>query len=39
MVVVIDQFGLLGVAGHPVTAARLAGLALLVAGVYRVVRD
>lgn len=39
MAVVIDQLGWLGVARHPVTAARLAGVALLAAGVYLVVRD
>jgi transporter family-2 protein len=37
--VVIDQFGLLGVQRQPVTAAKLAGLALLVAGTYLVVRE
>ena len=37
--VVIDQFGLLGVPRQPMTAARLAGLALLVAGTYLVVRE
>jgi uncharacterized membrane protein YdcZ (DUF606 family) len=39
MAVVIDQLGWLGVARHPVTATRLAGVALLAAGVYLVVRD
>lgn len=39
MAVVIDQFGLLGVARHPVNAARAAGLVLLAAGVFLVVRN
>jgi transporter family-2 protein len=39
MAVVIDQFGLLGVARHPVNAARVAGLALLAAGVFLVIRN
>lgn len=39
MAVVIDQFGLVGVARHPLTAARVVGVALLAAGVYLVVRD
>jgi transporter family-2 protein len=39
MAVVIDQFGLLGVARHPANAARLTGLALLAAGVFLVVRN
>jgi transporter family-2 protein len=37
--VVIDQYGLLGVAKEPVTAAKLAGIVLLAAGVYLIVRD
>jgi transporter family-2 protein len=37
--VVIDQYGLFGVERQPVTAARLAGIALLAAGVYLIVRD
>jgi transporter family-2 protein len=37
--VVIDQFGLLGVPRQPMTAAKVAGLALLVAGTYLVVRE
>jgi len=37
--VVVDHLGLLGVERQPVTAARLAGLALLAAGTYLVVRD
>ncbi len=36
--VVIDRFGLLGIAKHPVTAPRVAGLVLLVVGVVLVVR-
>ena len=36
--VVIDRFGLLGVARHPVGAHRIIGLVLLVAGVVLVVR-
>jgi bacterial/archaeal transporter family-2 protein len=39
MAVIIDQFGLLGVARHPVNAARLLGLVLLASGVFLVVRD
>jgi transporter family-2 protein len=39
LAVVIDQLGWLGVARQPVTAMRLAGIALLVAGVYLVVRE
>jgi transporter family-2 protein len=38
MAVVIDQLGLAGVTRHPVSAARLAGVALLGAGVFLVVR-
>ena len=37
--VVIDQLGLLGVAKEPVTAAKLAGIVLLSAGVYLFVRE
>ena len=37
--VVVDQLGLLGVARHPITAGRLAGLALLAAGVFLIVRE
>ena len=37
--VVVDQLGILGVSKHPLTAARVAGIALLAAGVYLVVRD
>jgi transporter family-2 protein len=36
--VLIDRFGLLGVAKQPVSAPRVAGLVLLVAGVVLVVR-
>jgi transporter family-2 protein len=37
--VVIDRFGWFGVREQPITAAKLAGIALLAAGVYLVVRD
>ena len=37
--VVIDRFGLLGVARHPVGAPRIIGLVLLVVGVFLVIRD
>jgi len=37
--VVVDQFGLLGVARQPITAARVAGVVLLGIGTYLVVRD
>lgn len=37
--VVVDQLGLLGIAKHPITAGRVAGLALLAAGVFLVVRE
>jgi bacterial/archaeal transporter family-2 protein len=36
--VTIDRFGLLGIAKQPIGASRIAGLALLVAGVVLVVR-
>lgn len=39
MSVAVDQFGWLGVQRDPITAGRVAGLALLAAGVYLVVRD
>jgi transporter family-2 protein len=39
MAVVIDKFGIAGVAKHPVSAARVAGVALLAAGVYLIVRN
>jgi transporter family-2 protein len=37
--VVIDQFGLLGLEKQPLTVARVAGIVLLAAGVYLIVRD
>jgi transporter family-2 protein len=37
--VVVDQFGWLGVERHPITVVRLAGVALLAAGVFLIVRD
>jgi transporter family-2 protein len=37
--VVVDQFGLLGVARQPITATRAAGVVLLGLGTYLVVRD
>jgi transporter family-2 protein len=37
--VLLDQFGVLGVDRHPVTAARAAGIVLLAAGVLLIVRD
>jgi bacterial/archaeal transporter family-2 protein len=39
MSVVVDHFGWLGVERQTVTAARLAGIALLAAGVFLIVRD
>jgi transporter family-2 protein len=39
MAVVVDQLGILGVAKHPFTAARAAGIVLLGMGTYLVVRD
>ena len=39
MGVVVDQFGLLGVAKDPVTAGKIAGIALLAAGVFLIVRE
>jgi transporter family-2 protein len=39
MAVVIDQFGIAGVTRHPISAARVAGVALLGTGVYLVVRN
>ena len=36
---VVDRFGLLGVAKQPITAARVAGVVLLGLGTYLVVRD
>jgi bacterial/archaeal transporter family-2 protein len=37
--VLIDQFALFGVERHPITAGRVAGIALLAAGVFLIVRD
>src|SRR5207302_1125787 len=37
MAVVIDQLGILGVAKHPIDAARVAGIVLLGVGTYLVV--
>jgi transporter family-2 protein len=37
--VVIDHFGLLGAERSPITVAKLAGVALLAAGTYLVVRE
>lgn len=37
--VVVDQLGILGVAKQPITAAKIAGIALLAAGTYLVVRE
>jgi transporter family-2 protein len=37
--VVVDQLGILGVAKQPISAARIAGIALLAAGTYLVVRE
>jgi bacterial/archaeal transporter family-2 protein len=37
--VVVDHFGWLGVDRQPVSAARIAGVALLAAGVFLIVRD
>ncbi|HEY3187321.1 MAG TPA: DMT family transporter, partial [Solirubrobacteraceae bacterium] len=39
MSVVVDHFGWLGVERHTVSVARLAGVALLAAGVFLIVRD
>jgi bacterial/archaeal transporter family-2 protein len=39
MSLVVDQFGLLGVAKQPITAVRVLGVLLLAAGVYLIVRD
>lgn len=39
MAMLIDQFGWLGVHPRPITAAKLAGLVLLAAGVTLIVRD
>ena len=37
--VIIDQYGLLGVARSPITVAKIAGVVLLAAGVYLIVRE
>lgn len=37
--VVVDHFGLIGVAKQPITAAKVAGVVLLAAGTYLVVRE
>jgi transporter family-2 protein len=37
--VVVDRLGLLGVERQPITAAKVAGIALLAAGTYLVVRE
>jgi transporter family-2 protein len=37
--VLIDQLGLFGVARHPVSLGRVAGILLLAAGVVLIVRD
>ena len=37
--VIVDQLGILGVAKHPIDAARVAGLLLLAGGAYLIVRD
>ncbi len=37
--VVVDHFGLIGVAKQPVTAAKVVGVALLGLGTYLVVRE
>lgn len=37
--VVVDQLGLLGIAKHPLSAARIAGVFLLAAGTFLIVRD
>lgn len=39
MAVIVDQLGLFGVAKQPITASRVLGIALLVAGVFLVVRE
>ena len=39
MGVIVDQYGWLGVAKEPVTAAKLVGIALLAVGVFLIVRD
>jgi transporter family-2 protein len=37
--VVIDHYGLLGLAKQPLTVAKVAGIVLLAAGVFLIVRD
>jgi transporter family-2 protein len=37
--VVVDHFGLVGVAKHPITPAKVLGVVLLALGTYLVVRD
>jgi transporter family-2 protein len=37
--IVVDQFGLLGVERQPITVTKVAGVALLAAGTYLVVRE
>lgn len=37
--VVVDHYGLVGVAKHPITLAKVLGVVLLAAGTYLVVRD
>jgi transporter family-2 protein len=39
MSVIVDRFGLLGVEKTPITIGRIAGIALLAAGVFLVVRE
>jgi transporter family-2 protein len=39
MSLIVDQFGLLGVAKQPITALKLLGVLLLAAGVFLIVRD
>jgi len=36
---VVDQLGILGVTKHPIDAARIAGIFLLAAGTFLIVRD
>jgi len=39
MALVVDQLGILGVARHPITAAKLIGVVLLGVGTLLIVRD
>jgi bacterial/archaeal transporter family-2 protein len=39
LAVVVDQFGWLGLAQRSITASRVAGIVLLAAGVFLVVRN